>query len=67
MENLEVIEKEGPILEWKARHRVGGLSNTHLIMNNSFWVGVYPGLTDEMIDYVIEVFALFSGLRRADA
>ena len=22
------------------------------IMNNTFWVGVYPGMTDEMIDYM---------------
>jgi CDP-4-dehydro-6-deoxyglucose reductase, E1 len=41
-------------------HRViGDLTNTDLAMNNSFWVGVYPGITDEMIDYMIEVFRLF--------
>ena len=33
---------------------VGELTNTDLIMNNSFWVGVYPGMNDEMIDYMIE-------------
>jgi CDP-6-deoxy-D-xylo-4-hexulose-3-dehydrase len=32
---------------------VGGLSNTDIILNNTFWVGVYPGLTDDMIDYMI--------------
>lgn len=34
---------------------VGELNNTEYIMNNSFWVGVYPGMTDEMIDYMIKV------------
>ncbi len=29
---------------------VGGLENTDRIMEHSFWVGVYPGMTDEMID-----------------
>ena len=24
-------------------------------MNNSFWVGVYPGMTDEKIDYMAKV------------
>lgn len=33
----------------------GGLENTDFIMNNSFWVGVYPGMTDEMIDYMAEI------------
>ena len=31
---------------------IGTLRNTDIIMNNSFWVGVYPGMTDEMIKYM---------------
>ena len=31
---------------------VGDLSNTDKIMKDTFWVGVYPGMTDEMIDYM---------------
>ena len=31
---------------------VGDLTNTDRIMTNTFWVGVYPGMTDEMIDYM---------------
>lgn len=34
---------------------VGDLKNTDQIMGNTFWVGVYPGMTDEMIDYMIKV------------
>ncbi len=34
---------------------VGDLTNTDRIMNNSFWVGVYPGMTDEMIDYMAKI------------
>ncbi len=30
----------------------GGLENTDRIMKDTFWVGVYPGMTDEMIDYM---------------
>ena len=34
-------------------YRVAGeLGSTEFIMNNSFWIGVYPGMTDEMIDYM---------------
>lgn len=31
---------------------VGDLRVTDLVMENSFWVGVYPGMTDEMVDYI---------------
>ena len=31
------------------------LPNTEFIMNNTFWVGVYPGMTEEMIDYMSSV------------
>lgn len=31
---------------------VGELTNTDRIMNDTFWVGVYPGMTDEMTDYM---------------
>ena len=31
---------------------VGNLDNTDKIMTSTFWVGVYPGMTDEMIDYM---------------
>jgi CDP-6-deoxy-D-xylo-4-hexulose-3-dehydrase len=37
-------------------HRiVGELVNTDRIMNDTFWIGVYPGMTDAMIDYMTEV------------
>jgi len=31
---------------------IGDLRTTEFVMKNSFWVGVYPGMTDEMIDYM---------------
>ena len=34
---------------------VGDLRNTDRIMHDTFWVGVYPGMTDEMIDYMASV------------
>ncbi len=33
----------------------GGLKNTDFVMNSAFWVGVYPGLTDEKLDYMAKV------------
>ena len=38
---------------------VGDLTNTDIIMRRSFWVGVYPGLTKPMLDYVIESISEF--------
>lgn len=37
------------------QHRVAvSLGNSDFIMNNVFWLGVYPGLSKEMLDYVVE-------------
>ncbi len=36
---------------------VGDLKNTDHIMENTFWVGVYPGMTDEMIDYMAKTIS----------
>ena len=33
---------------------VGDLENTDRIMNSTLWIGVYPGMTDEMLHYMIE-------------
>jgi CDP-6-deoxy-D-xylo-4-hexulose-3-dehydrase len=38
---------------------VGDLTNTDIVMRRSFWVGVYPGLTKPMLDYVIESISDF--------
>jgi len=39
------------------RHRVvGTLDNTDFAMNNLFWVGVYPGITGQMLDYMLDIF-----------
>lgn len=34
---------------------IGDLRNTDYIMNNSFWVGVYPGMNNERMNYIIKV------------
>lgn len=34
---------------------VGELVNTDRIMEDTFWIGVYPGMTDEMIDYMVKI------------
>ena len=41
-----------PLRGTDAYRVVGELRVTDFVMNNSFWVGVYPGMTDEMIDYM---------------
>ena len=41
------------------RRVVGDLTNTDKIMNDAFFIGVYPGLTGAMLSYVEQVFADF--------
>ena len=42
------------------KYRIAGsLKNTDLIMNNLFWIGVYPGLKKEQLSYVVKTFKDF--------
>ena len=34
---------------------IGNLENSDYVVNNTFWVGVYPGMTDTMIDYMAKI------------
>jgi CDP-4-dehydro-6-deoxyglucose reductase, E1 len=46
------------------RHRVvGDLRNTDLAMENGFWIGVWPGLTKEMLSYVVSSFQDFCRMK----
>lgn len=38
---------------------VGNLMNTDTIMNETFWIGVYPGITKDMMDFIIKTLHLF--------
>jgi CDP-6-deoxy-D-xylo-4-hexulose-3-dehydrase len=41
-------------------HRVvGPLTNADIITDNTFWIGVYPGLNDDMIDFVLTTVKQF--------
>ncbi len=54
------VKKQPYFLNYKIKHRViGSLENTDYVMNNTFWIGVYPGISKEMIGYVIKAFNEF--------
>src|ERR1700733_6152903 len=38
------------------RRVIGDLRNTDIVMNNVFWIGLYPGIKQSMIDYMAETF-----------
>jgi CDP-4-dehydro-6-deoxyglucose reductase, E1 len=40
---------------------VGDLTNTDIVMERTFWVGVYPGLTEPMLDYIADSIIEFVG------
>lgn len=40
------------VRETGAYRVIGDLPNTEIIMQYTFWVGVYPGMNDEMVDYI---------------
>lgn len=54
------ITKQPYFINNKVEYRVvGDLKNTDLVMSNTFWVGVYPGLTTEMMEYIAACFTEF--------
>ena len=44
---------------------VGDLKNTDFVMRNVFWIGFYPGLTEEMLDYAVETITNFAKEQRS--
>ena len=46
--------------------KIGDLVNTDFVMNNVFWIGVYPGLTDAHKDYMIEIIGSYARSARRE-
>jgi CDP-6-deoxy-D-xylo-4-hexulose-3-dehydrase len=51
-----------PYFEGRQYRISGELTNTDNIMNNTFWIGVYPGLNDSMLEYVCNRIETFLGV-----
>lgn len=51
-----------PYMKGRQYRMSGTLEQTDRIMNQTFWVGVYPGLTSEMLDYVVDRLETFVGV-----
>ena len=39
----------------------GNLSNTDFVMENTFWLGLYPGLSEEHLEYTVSKIKTFFG------
>ncbi|MBX9867969.1 MAG: lipopolysaccharide biosynthesis protein RfbH [Burkholderiales bacterium] len=51
-----------PYMQGRTYRTIGELTNSDRIMNQTFWVGIYPGLTEEMLDYTAEIISQFCGV-----
>jgi CDP-6-deoxy-D-xylo-4-hexulose-3-dehydrase len=51
-----------PYMKGKNYRVSGELSNTDVVMNDSFWIGVYPGLTKEMLDFTVKKIESYLGV-----
>ena len=50
-----------PYFEGRKYRIVGNLENTDIIMNQTFWLGVYPGLCNEQLDYIVDRLETYFG------
>jgi CDP-6-deoxy-D-xylo-4-hexulose-3-dehydrase len=51
-----------PYMHGRPYRTVGSLSNTDRVMNDTFWVGLWPGLNSEMLDYTADRIGSYFGL-----
>ncbi len=52
-----------PYMENQIYKVSGELINTDIIMNNTFWVGLQPALTNEMLEFVADKIEIFLGIK----
>jgi CDP-6-deoxy-D-xylo-4-hexulose-3-dehydrase len=50
-----------PAYKDSPRRVIGSLKNSDFVMNQVFWIGVYPGITPAMLDYTLEVMRALPG------
>ena len=51
-----------PAYEYLEHRVVGDLANSDFVMNQAFWVGVFPGINDQMATYIVEQIRAFAGV-----
>ena len=51
-----------PYMKGRNFRIAGELTNTDIVMNDTFWIGVYPGLSKDMLDFVIGKLEAFFGV-----
>ncbi|MFS2005430.1 lipopolysaccharide biosynthesis protein RfbH [Duganella sp. CT11-25] len=51
-----------PYMQGRNYRISGELTNTDRVMNDTFWIGVYPGLTREMLDFAVDKLEAFFGV-----
>jgi CDP-6-deoxy-D-xylo-4-hexulose-3-dehydrase len=52
-----------PYMKGRNYRTVGELPNSDIVMRQTFWIGVYPGLSESAIDYMLEVMRDFCRAR----
>ena len=51
-----------PYFEGRNYRIIGNLENTDIIMNQTFWIGIYPGINYEKLDYVVNQLEAYFGI-----